>query len=317
MSSIVQVAVAAIRNACGEYLISLRPDHAHQGGLWEFPGGKFEPGEGLEQALARELREELAIRVRRFRPLITIDHDYGDKRVCLHVCLVDAFDGEPRSPQGQPLRWVPVQSLPDYEFPAANRPIVTALSLPDHCLITPDPGRDEDGFLRQLSKRLGRGDVRLMQLRAPSLDRERLARLAAQAVPVARSAGVRIVINGDLELARTTGADGLHLNSRRLAAWDMGTTRDGLLLSASVHDRTELERVHEAGVDFAFISPVLPTESHPGSRPLGWEGFSELARLAVMPVFALGGVAPGDLARVQGLGGQGVAGIRAFWEAER
>ncbi|OOG23604.1 DNA mismatch repair protein MutT [Thioalkalivibrio denitrificans] len=317
MSSIVQVAVAAIRNSRGEYLISLRPDHAHQGGLWEFPGGKFEPGEGLEQALARELREELDIRVRRFRPLITIDHDYGDKRVCLYVCLVDAFDGDPRSPDGQPLCWVPVHALPDYAFPAANRPIVTALSLPDHCLITPDPGGDEDGFLRQLSKRLGRGDIRLMQLRAPSLDRERFAQLAVRAVPLARSNGVRILLNADPDLAVASGADGVHLNSRRLNAWDIDTKRDGLLLSASVHDRTELELAREAGADFAFISPVLPTATHPESDPLGWEGFAELARLAVMPVYALGGVEPGDLARTRDLGGQGVAGIRAFWEIER
>jgi 8-oxo-dGTP diphosphatase len=314
MSSIVHVAVAAIRNAFDEYLIALRPVHAHQGGLWEFPGGKFEPGEDLERALERELHEELGIRMRSHRPLITIEHDYGDKRVLLRVCVVESFEGEPHAREGQPLRWVPVRSLTDYDFPAANRPIVTALQLPACCLITPDPAQDEGRFEHLLAKRLSRGDIQLMQLRAPSMTRERLARLAERVIPIARSSGVRVMLNADVDLARSVGADGVHLNARRLAEGRPGIERNGLLFSTSVHDREELERARTAGADFAFIAPVLPTASHPGAPALGWEGFAELARLAPMPVYALGGVGPDDLVQAQACGGQGVAGIRAFWE---
>jgi 8-oxo-dGTP diphosphatase len=309
----VPVAVAAIRNARGEYLIARRPDHVHQGGLWEFPGGKFEPGEDLEHALYRELREELDIRVQGFQPLINIDHDYGDKRVCLRVSVVDAFEGEPRGCEGQSLRWVSAPALSDYDLPAANRAIVAALQLPDHCLITPDPSGDEAGFLRQLEDRLGRGGIRLMQLRAPSLSPDRLARLAERVMPLARSLDVRVMLNADLDLARAVGADGVHLNRRRLARWQADTRRDALMVSASVHDRRELVLANEADVDFALISPVLPTTSHPDAPVLRWDGFASLADAAAMPVYALGGVGPQDLDRARACGGQGVAGIRAFW----
>jgi 8-oxo-dGTP diphosphatase len=308
----VPVAVAAIRNARGEYLIARRPDHVHQGGLWEFPGGKFEPGEDLEHALYRELREELDIRVRGYQPLININHDYGDKRVCLHVSVVDAFAGEPRGCEGQSLRWVSASALSDYDFPAANRAIVTALQLPDCCLITPDPSNDEPGFLRQLEDRLGRGGIHLMQLRAPSLSPDRLVRLAERVMPLARSLDVRVMLNADPDIARAVGADGVHLNRQRLTRWRADTQRDGLMVSASVHDLRELNLANGADVDFALISPVLPTTSHPDAPVLGWDGFAALADAAAMPVYALGGVGPRDVDRARACGGQGVAGIRAF-----
>jgi 8-oxo-dGTP diphosphatase len=88
------------------------------------------------------------------------------------------------------------------------------------------------------------------------------------------------------------------------------------MLSASVHDRRELMMARDAGVDFALIAPVMPTASHPGAPVLGWDGFAALAALATMPVYALGGVAPADVARAWACGGQGVAAIRALWEAD-
>jgi 8-oxo-dGTP diphosphatase len=312
----IQVAVAAILNPRGEVLIARRPEGVHQGGLWEFPGGKFEPGEDLHDALRREIHEELGIDVGALRPLITIDHDYGDKRVSLRVCAVESFEGEPHGREGQPLRWVPVDALSGYAFPAANLPIVTALQLPECCLVTPDPAGDERAFLDHLERRLARGDIRLMQLRAPSLGADALARLCARVIPMARSLGVRVMLNADPELARAVGADGAHLNARRLAAWRAGTARHGLMLSASVHDRRELMMARDAGVDFALIAPVMPTASHPGAPVLGWDGFAALAALATMPVYALGGVAPVDVARAWACGGQGVAAIRALWEAD-
>lgn len=309
----ISVAVAAIRNGRGEYLITRRPDHVHQGGLWEFPGGKFEPGEDLQGALRRELREELGIDVRGFRPLIRIDHDYGDRQVSLRVCLVDAFAGEPHGREGQPLRWVTAQALSEFDFPAANRPIVTALQLPDRCLITPDPSDETAAFLERLEMRLRAGDIRLLQLRAPSLSQERLLRLAEKVMPLARFMDVRVMVNGDPEVALAAGAHGVHLNGRRLSRREGGATPEGLMLSASVHDAHELSLARRAGVDFAFVSPVLPTPSHPGAKVLGWDGFAALADSAGVPVYALGGVGPGDVEQAQARGGQGISAIRGLW----
>ncbi len=123
----VHVAVGVILDGDRNILLSLRADNAHQGGLWEFPGGKVEPAESLEIALRRELKEELDILPLRTSPLIEVSHDYGDKSVLLDVHLVWEFSGTPRGLEGQPLAWVAPAELPGYDFPAANLPIVEAV----------------------------------------------------------------------------------------------------------------------------------------------------------------------------------------------
>lgn len=134
----VHVAAAVIRDGSGQILIARRADSQHQGGLWEFPGGKVEADESVETALARELHEELGIVVGAARPLIKIRHDYPDKQVLLDVWEVSVFTGEPHGAEGQPLAWVKPRDLSNYEFPAANQPIVAAAKLPAQYLITPE-----------------------------------------------------------------------------------------------------------------------------------------------------------------------------------
>jgi 8-oxo-dGTP diphosphatase len=124
VSNLIHVAVGVIVDQENNILIALRPDNTHQGGLWEFPGGKVELNENVEQALARELYEELAISVLTSRPLIKIQHDYGDKSVLLDVWWVEKFTGLAEGKEGQPIRWVNVNTLLDYQFPAANVEIV-------------------------------------------------------------------------------------------------------------------------------------------------------------------------------------------------
>jgi 8-oxo-dGTP diphosphatase len=124
----VRVAVGVVRHPVdGRILLARRPPSAHLGGLWEFPGGKVEPGEFTEAALQRELREEVDIGVRSCHALLQVAHDYADRRVLLEVWQVDDYEGEPRSGEGQELRWVAVSELPDIPLPAANREIVSHL----------------------------------------------------------------------------------------------------------------------------------------------------------------------------------------------
>ncbi|POP53560.1 8-oxo-dGTP diphosphatase MutT [Zhongshania marina] len=125
----VHVAVGVIFNSQGQILIARRHDDAHQGGLWEFPGGKVESDESVCDALARELHEELGISIQASscKPLIEIRHDYSDKVVLLDVWTVSEFDGEASGKEGQPLRWVDRCQLSDYDFPAANIAIIGAL----------------------------------------------------------------------------------------------------------------------------------------------------------------------------------------------
>ncbi len=108
----------------GQVLLSRRHQHAHQGGLWEFPGGKLEHAESAEQALTRELREELGLVVRRARPMMKVEHDYGDKKVLLDIWWVLDFDGEASGQEGQLVQWCSLAGLADLNFPAANKFIV-------------------------------------------------------------------------------------------------------------------------------------------------------------------------------------------------
>jgi 8-oxo-dGTP diphosphatase len=126
--TLVHVAVGVILDGADNILLTRRAMDSHQGGLWEFPGGKVEEGESLRSALARELREELGIEIGATHPLLEVRHDYGDKRVLLDVHVIRDFSGDAEGLEGQPLAWVPVDELARYEFPAANEPIVEAVT---------------------------------------------------------------------------------------------------------------------------------------------------------------------------------------------
>jgi 8-oxo-dGTP diphosphatase len=123
---IVEVAVGIIKRGTQIY-ISKRADSLHQGGLWEFPGGKREDRESIEQALFRELQEEIGIQVVSQSKFLLIEHDYGDKKVHLDVRLVDGFSGEPCHREGQISQWSDITKLDSFDFPVANQVIVEKL----------------------------------------------------------------------------------------------------------------------------------------------------------------------------------------------
>ena len=108
-------------------LIQRRPDDAMLGGLWEFPGGKVEPGESAPAACVRELREELGIDVDVEAPVARVDHAYSHFRITMHAFRCRRTGGEPRTETGEPWAWVPVDRLGDYAFPRANRHVIDAL----------------------------------------------------------------------------------------------------------------------------------------------------------------------------------------------
>ena len=127
MSKSIDVAAAVIVNERNETLVSLRHDDAHQGGKWEFPGGKFESGESAEQALTRELEEELGITVQETEPFIELEYQYPEKVVRLHVLRVNAFSGVAKGVEGQMVEWIDAATLSGLTFPDANYPILEKL----------------------------------------------------------------------------------------------------------------------------------------------------------------------------------------------
>ncbi len=126
MTKVVHVAVGVIIRE-QQYFLTKRLNDAHQGGKWEFPGGKVENDESAAQALHRELKEEIAIDVLSCQPLIEINHDYGDKKVHLDVYLVDHFQQEPIAQEGQESAWFSLAELDGLDFPEANRAIIDKL----------------------------------------------------------------------------------------------------------------------------------------------------------------------------------------------
>jgi len=316
MSCIIHVAVAVIVNEDNKVCISLRHKNSHQGNLWEFPGGKIEENESVEQALVREIKEELDLTVEHSRPLITITHNYHDKKVCLHVNRVTAYHGQATGVEGQQVRWLAVDQLSLYEFPAANLPIIKAVQLPEKYLIT---GKfiDEEDFLKKLSAALGK-NIQLVQLRlkAGDIDIEKVPALVQQVSSLCTQAGVKLLFNipqdylQSLELSNIR-FDGFHADSRMLKT--LLQRPAGKFFSASCHNEEALLKAKQLSADFAVLSPVQKTASHPDMQAMGWQTFSSLVSNCTMPVYALGGVSENDMQDAWSHGAQGVAAISAFW----
>ncbi len=302
------VAAGVVRDAEGRVLLSRRPAHAHQGGLWEFPGGKCEAGEDGRQALGRELAEELGIAVTAAEPLIQVRHRYPDRHVLLDVFEITGFEGTPTGRENQPLVWVGTEELPAWPLPAADRPVVTALRLPP-CYAVLEGGKTETGYRRWFEHLLATGQT-LIYWRARDLDPDRYRRLLDRFQPLARQAGVTLMVRADAGLSPAP-ALGLHLDGTALArcrrrppGWRW--------VAGACHTLTELEQAHTLELDFAVLSPVLPTPTHPGTRPLGWETAGAWLRRVNLPVYLLGGLQRRHLPQAKACGAQGLAGIRAF-----
>jgi len=120
------VAAALIWNN-GRVLIAKRPKGSHLEGYWEFPGGKQEKGESLRECVVREIREELGIRVKTDKALLTVEHDYGSKAISLHVFNCAGSAGEPKALECQEIRWVAPGDLFKFSFPPPDMKVVEFL----------------------------------------------------------------------------------------------------------------------------------------------------------------------------------------------
>ncbi|HEV2613623.1 MAG TPA: 8-oxo-dGTP diphosphatase MutT [Gammaproteobacteria bacterium] len=125
--SLLKVAVGIIINDQHQVLVALRPSHNPHGGLWEFPGGKFELNESPFDALKRELHEEIGITLNKATPMMCVEHDYGKVRVALDTWHIEDYDGTPYGREGQTIRWVNHTELSQLVFPEGNKAIVDAV----------------------------------------------------------------------------------------------------------------------------------------------------------------------------------------------
>ena len=321
----VEVVAGVITDARGRILLARRTEGRDLAGLWEFPGGKREPGETPEAALARELHEELGIEARIDGHRSTVPQAYPTKRLRLDVRHVTHWTGIPRGREGQALAWVPPHKLASYAMPPADIPVVAALRQPDRYAISPEPFQvpgsmpvplpgpaGVDRWLGGLEQLLAAG-VHRIQIRLPRADAVQRRALTIAATERCRAADADVLVNGDLDLACELGI-GLHLRAAQLAALparpDLAA---GALLAASCHDAAELAHAARLGCDFAVLGAVKPTATHPGEPGIGWEAFARLREDVSLPIYALGGLGPEDLEDARRHGAQGIAAIRSLW----
>ncbi len=307
---IVDVAVGLIIKN-GQALLAKRAEHQHQGGCFEFPGGKVEAHERVQDALARELYEELGIQIHDHQFVQRLTYDYPEKTVRLHVYRIESFSGEPIGREGQPLHWVALDVLFALNFPDANRPIVRAAQLPKRYSITSNLTMPEhDAISAWLAE----------QVIEKSTDAWVYVRLPDAPMDVYETAITKLaMLRPDLHLIAIWNApDSVNpwIRGRHLTHSALLTKKELVRYSerdywfAACHDEVSIAHAVLLGVDAVTVGTVLATPTHPEGKVLGWERFAQLARATDVPVYALGGMQPVDIEKVREQGGWGVAGIR-------
>lgn len=310
MTDIVRVAAAVILRPDDRVLLAQRPPGKAYAGYWEFPGGKLEPGEAPLHALARELSEELGIRVRRAAPWLVQEYVYPHAHVELNFFRVFEWDGEPKSHDGQAFAWQRIGAFDVAPLLPANTRVLAALELPAIYGITCASVLGEVEFLARAKRALERG-LRMIQVREKVWSADRIANFVAALSALSEPYGATLLLNGDEDTARRLGVAGAHWTAARLAGAS-ARPRD-LLVGASCHTRAEIERAGELDLDFVVLGPVCATPTHPKATPLGWEAFERMVERTRVPVYALGGLTRADLDVAIDRGAHGVAMLRGAW----
>ena len=322
MTMVTEAAVGVIQHKNGLVLLAERPAGKPWAGYWEFPGGKIEPNETPEQALQRELQEELGITATLMYPWLTRSFDYEAKydalgklespakTVKLHFFMVTEWKGMPFGLEKQTISWQNPEKVDVMPMLPANTPILTALSLSSVYAISNLNELGEDLFFERLKLALING-LMMIQVREKHLSQEDLLLFAERVNAVSSPYGAKVFVNTDLSVASSLKVAGVHLSSSDLM--QLQTKPEGMLCGASCHNSQELAHAESLGLDYVMLSPVQETLTHANSKPLGWDGFSDLITGYSLPVYALGGMHLADLHTARSNGAHGVAMLRGIW----
>ncbi|MGB6008678.1 Nudix family hydrolase [Castellaniella sp.] len=319
----VRVAAGLILDSRGRLLLGQRPEGKAWPGWWEFPGGKIEAGETVEQALVRELDEELGIRATRVYPWVVHVHEYPKSIVELAFCQVTAWEGEPHGRENQALDWVdpwdirldesehPIGPGGGSLLPAAAPPLrwlrlptryrISSIGHPDHLA----------GWLARLRQEL-LGGLQLVQFREPGWagDADSLQAAFQATLALCRQQGARCLINSCHPHAWWSQADGIQLRAADAARVLQQDIRPPGWLGVSAHDEEGIATARQLQADFVVLGHVHETDSHPGAAPLGWDRFGALAAAAGRPVFAIGGQSLDTQEAARRNGAHGIAALR-------
>jgi 8-oxo-dGTP diphosphatase len=296
---VIEVAAAVIQRPDGAFLLAQRPPGKVYAGYWEFPGGKVEPGEPPRRALERELHEELGIDIEAAYPWITRVYTYPHGTVRLQFFKVFSWKNEPHPREDQAIAWQQLGASMAAPMLPANAPVLASLALPVEYAVTDAARYGIAEMLARLGQRLEQG-LKLVQVREPDLGDADRGLFTQQVIGLAHRYGCKVMVKSPFP-----GADGIHFTARELMKL---LTRPEGFAAASCHTRAELERAMTLELDFAVLGPV---KDKPPA--LGWERFTELARGASIPVFAIGGLRHADMRDAWRAGAHGIAMIRGSW----
>ncbi len=286
------VAVGALFDATGRVLLAQRLPGSHLAGRWEFPGGKLKRGEQPLDGLRRELAEELGIELGGARPLIRLHHDYADRRVLLDVWRVTEYRGEPRGLDGQALEWVAPDALPNVNLLDADRPITTALRLPE-------VARAVTG--RRALELSAADDQPETLLWSPG-PRGESDGADRDAVSAARNAGHKVIVVGEAAtaalIAAVTGADGILL--AQAGPSFTVDPRGAFLVGVLCDSPVEATEAAEEGAHFVIVS-------RPYRQTANGAYFEDLCRRTGVPAYVGWFRNASPLEQLRALGAHGCA----------
>ena len=185
------------------------------------------------------------------------------------------------------------------------------MQLPVNYLIPSNPDNEAD-YLALLEQRL-QGGTRLMQFKAKGMDAAAYRALAEKVITLAHRYDCKVLLTGEAALVEELGADGLHLDSKALAACNERPLPNEYLLAISGHTLEAMQKGEALGASFGVLSPINYTSAHPDIEPLGWEGLAEVQARVSLPLYALGGVSAKDEAAAKEAGAAGIAGNKGYW----
>ena len=305
---IVDVAVGILRND-NKVLLAQRPQPKPYHGWWEFPGGKVKNNESPEQALKRELKEELGINIDGCSRWIIRHHSYEHASVRLHFFLVSQWSGHVIPQENQNIKWSDPRKPEVTPILEANSIIFKALSLPPIYAIT-NFSELRDKFFSVLKKKIENG-LKLIQIREKSLEINDLIDFCKEIQRLTKNYDVSILLNSNIDLAKDLSLDGVHLNSSQI--YQNLSIPKHWIIGASCHTVEDLKMAEEKKYSFALLSPVNKTQSHPELKPMGWEKFKQIINEFQIPIYALGGMTEHDKINAYVSGSIGIASQRAIW----
>jgi 8-oxo-dGTP diphosphatase len=305
LASPLQVVAGVIRNSKGEVLINQRSAPVQFAGQWEFPGGKIESGETRLEALVRELREELAIDMLTSSPLISLTHDYPHATVQLNVRDVTAYGGTVVGAEGQAVRWVSPDDLPQVNFMQANKPIVNAVRLPSVYLNARYHPREANLILSRLEHLLEEGRL-MVELDGCSTHSNMMRDFSGKVIELCRAHGSLAIANADPDWALDLGFDGVQLEAEKIRALDTRPVPCEYWLGVTCRNREDLDLAQRRNADFVLMDVPMRKSIGQNLQDIDQclpDSFCESARI---PVYIPGEMSRSGISCAREFGAQGV-----------